>query len=336
MRKLPWAHRKLSVIDELYTLSGLSQHMWRVPRAEPILLMWAVFPSDISPRTSTIRLSDIFSRSVYLCPTWLCVPHQHFSTNSSLAWLLLSQLPCPTACNDHSLCNNSVANGFTCSMGLASVLNGYKRCFCYIIVHLTVQLCCIVKLFYMFHLQKVLKQIGGLVFLAFLGDRHNVSGWGQPNMFKKTDGKDREPIALIVIPYLRDFRSVFFFIIFTCETRQKKKVWGSDFFYYYLWNLSEKTDIFFCLRWNKCFFLISRVKLIAFFSLPCFTHEEKILLWKMITWGKNYPEKKFFTCPQGSCRSLWLALAFLAPNNHLKSVKHQGLLAWVSFPSCWL
>lgn len=79
----------------------------------------AVFPSDISPRTSTIRLSDIFSRSVYLCQTWLCVPHQHFSTNSSLAWLLLSQLPCPTACNDHSLCNNSVANGFTCSMGLA-------------------------------------------------------------------------------------------------------------------------------------------------------------------------------------------------------------------------
>lgn len=60
-----------------------------------------------------------FSHSVYICPTWLCVPHQHFSTNSSLAWLLLSQLPCPTACNYHSLCNNSVANGFTCSMGLA-------------------------------------------------------------------------------------------------------------------------------------------------------------------------------------------------------------------------
>lgn len=197
---------------------------------------------------------------------------------------------------------------------LDSVLNGCKRCFCYIIVHLTVQLCCIVKLFCMLFLQKMLKQIGGLVFLTFLGDRRNVSGWVQPNLFKKSDGKEGEPIALIVVPHLRNFGSVFYFI-YTCDTRQKKKVWGSDFFFIiHLWNQVKNTEWHWVqiYRWNKCFF-ISWVKLIAFFfSLPGFTHEAKILLWKTITWGKHYPEKKFFTCPQGSCRSLWLALAFLS------------------------
>lgn len=112
-----------------------------------------LFSLDISPRSLTIRLSDTFSHSVYICPTWLCVPHQHFSTNSSWAWLLLSQLPCPTACNYHSLCNNSVANGFTCSMGLAwyctewlwKVLFFFWLCCCYTVVYIfkcTAELCC--------------------------------------------------------------------------------------------------------------------------------------------------------------------------------------------------
>lgn len=197
---------------------------------------------------------------------------------------------------------------------LDSVLNGCKRCFCYIIVHLTVQLCCIVKLFCMLFLQKMLKQIGGLVFLTFLGDRRNVSGWVQPNLFKKSDGKEREPIALIVVPHLRNFESVFYFI-FTCETRQKKKVWGSDFFYYYSFvKSSEKHWVTLStnIQVKQMFFLFHEWNWLPFFSLPGFTHEEKILLWKTITWGKHYPEKKFFTCSQGSCRSLWLALAFLS------------------------
>lgn len=197
---------------------------------------------------------------------------------------------------------------------LDSVLNGCKRCFCYIIVHLTVQLCCIVKLFCMLFLQKMLKQIGGLVFLTFLGDRRNVSGWVQPNLFKKSDGKEGEPIALIVVPHLRNFESVFYFI-FTCETRQKKKVWGSDFFYYYSFvKSSEKHWVTLStnIQVKQMFFYFMSETDCLFFSLPGFTHEEKILLWKTITWGKHYPEKKFFTCPQGSCRSLWLALAFLS------------------------
>lgn len=197
---------------------------------------------------------------------------------------------------------------------LEYVLNGCKRCFCYIIVHLTVQLCCIVKLFCMLFLQKMLKQIGGLVFLTFLGDRRNVSGWVQPNLFKKSDGKEREPIALIVVPHLRNFESVFYFI-FTCETRQKKKVWGSDFFYYYSFvKSSEKHWVTLStnIQVKQMFFLFHEWNWLPFFSLPGFTHEEKILLWKTITWGKHYPEKKFFTCSQGSCRSLWLALAFLS------------------------
>lgn len=197
---------------------------------------------------------------------------------------------------------------------LDSVLNGCKRCFCYIIVHLTVQLCCIVKLFCMLFLLKMLKQIGGLVFLTFLGDRRNVSGWVQLNLFKKSDGKEREPIALIVVPHLRNFESVFYFI-FTCETRQKKKVWGSDFFYYYSFvKSSEKHWVTLStnIQVKQMFFLFHEWNWLPFFSLPGFTHEAKILLWKTITWGKHYPEKNFFTCPQGSCRSLWLALAFLS------------------------
>lgn len=176
---------------------------------------------------------------------------------------------------------------------LDSVLNGCKRCFCYIIVHLTVQLCCIVKLFCMLFLLKMLKQIGGLVFLTFLGDRRNVSGWVQLNLFKKSDGKEREPIALIVVPHLRNFGSVFYFI-YTCDTRQKKKVWGSDFFFIiHLWNQVKNTEWHWVqiYRWNKCFF-ISWVKLIAFF-FPCLVshmrqksscgkrlHEENIILKK--------------------------------------------------------
>lgn len=176
---------------------------------------------------------------------------------------------------------------------LDSVLNGCKRCFCYIIVHLTVQLCCIVKLFCMLFLQKMLKQIGGLVFLTFLGDRRNVSGWVQPNLFKKSDGKEREPIALIVVPHLRNFESVFYFI-FTCETRQKKKVWGSDFFIIiHLWNRVKNTEWHWVqiYRWNKCFFYFMSETDCLFF--PCLVspmrkksscgkrlHEENIILKK--------------------------------------------------------
>lgn len=197
---------------------------------------------------------------------------------------------------------------------LDSVLNGCKRCFCYIIVHLTVQLCCIVKLFCMLFLQKMLKQIGGLVFLTFLGDRRNVSGWVQLNLFKKSDGKEREPIALIVVPHLRNFGSVFF--LFTHVKPGRKKRFGARIFFIiiHLWNQVKNTEWHWVqiYRWNKCFFYFMSETDCLFFSLPGFTHEEKILLWKTITWGKHYPEKNFFTCPQGSCRSLWLALAFLS------------------------
>lgn len=176
---------------------------------------------------------------------------------------------------------------------LDSVLNGCKRCFCYIIVHLTVQLCCIVKLFCMLFLQKMLKQIGGLVFLTFLGDRRNVSGWVQPNLFKKSDGKEGEPIALIVVPHLRNFGSVFYFI-YTCDTRQKKKVWGSDFFFIiHLWNQVKNTEWHWVqiYRWNKCFFNFMSETDCLFF--PCLVshmrqksscgkrlHEENIILKK--------------------------------------------------------
>lgn len=196
---------------------------------------------------------------------------------------------------------------------LDSVLNGCKRCFCYIIVHLTVQLCCIVKLFCMLFLQKMLKQIGGLVFLTFLGDRRNVSGWVQPNLFKKSDGKEREPIALIVVPHLRNFGSVFF--LFTHVKPGRKKRFGARiFFLLFICEIKWKTlsDTEYKYTGETNVFLFHEWNWLPFFSLPGFTHEEKILLWKTITWGKHYPEKKFFTCPQGSCRSLWLALAFLS------------------------
>lgn len=176
---------------------------------------------------------------------------------------------------------------------LDSVLNGCKRCFCYIIVHLTVQLCCIVKLFCMLFLQKMLKQIGGLVFLTFLGDRRNVSGWVQLNLFKKSDGKEREPIALIVVPHLRNFESVFYFI-FTCETRQKKKVWGSDFFYYYSFvkssekhwvtlstNIQVKQMFFYFMSETDCLFfpcLVSHMRQKS--SCGKRLHEENIILKK--------------------------------------------------------
>lgn len=176
---------------------------------------------------------------------------------------------------------------------LDSVLNGCKRCFCYIIVHLTVQLCCIVKLFCMLFLQKMLKQIGGLVFLTFLGDRRNVSGWVQLNLFKKSDGKEREPIALIVVPHLRNFESVFYFI-FTCETRQKKKVWGSDFFYYYSFvkssekhwvtlstNIQVKQMFFYFMSETDCLFfpcLVSHMRKKS--SCGKRLHEENIILKK--------------------------------------------------------
>lgn len=76
---------------------------------------------------------------------------------------------------------------------------------------------------------------------------------------------------------------------------------------------------------------------VVFWSPAWFhTWGKKILLWKndymrkTLSWKTN-----FATCPQGSCRSLWLALAFLAPDNHFKSV-NQGLVAWVTFPLSWL
>lgn len=219
---------------------------------------------------------------------------------------------------------------------LDSVLNGCKRCFCYIIVHLTVQLCCIVKLFCMLFLQKMLKQIGGLVFLTFLGDRRNVSGWVQPNLFKKSDGKEGEPIALIVVPHLRNFGSVFYFI-YTCDTRQKKKVWGSDFFFIiHLWNQVKNTEWHWVqiYRWNQCFFyFMSETDCLFFF--PAWFH----------TWGKNPPVendymrktlswKKILYLPSGLLSIPVASISILI--NQLKSVKHQGLLAWVSFSSCWL
>lgn len=219
---------------------------------------------------------------------------------------------------------------------LDSVLNGCKRCFCYIIVHLTVQLCCIVKLFCMLFLLKMLKQIGGLVFLTFLGDRRNVSGWVQLNLFKKSDGKEREPIALIVVPHLRNFESVFYFI-FTCETRQKKKVWGSDFFYYYSFvKSSEKHWVTLStnIQVKQMFFLFHEWNWLPFF-FPAWFH----------TWGKNPPVendymrktlswKKLLYLPSGLLSIPVASISILI--NQLKSVKHQGLLAWVSFSSCWL
>lgn len=218
---------------------------------------------------------------------------------------------------------------------LDSVLNGCKRCFCYIIVHLTVQLCCIVKLFCMLFLQKMLKQIGGLVFLTFLGDRRNVSGWVQPNLFKKSDGKEGEPIALIVVPHLRNFGSVFF--LFTHVKPGRKKRFGARiFFLLFICEIKWKTlsDTEYKYTGETNVFFISWVKLIAFF-FPAWFH----------TWGKNPPVendymrktlswKKILYLPSGLLSIPVASISILI--NQLKSVKHQGLLAWVSFSSCWL
>ena len=219
--------------------------------------------------------------------------------------------------------------------------------FCYVIVHLTVQPCCIVKLFYMSLLQKMLKQIGGLVFPTFLLDRCNERGW-----VKKSS---------IAVPHLR--KQLFYLFVcccffFTCETRQKKKVWGSDFLkIFHSWNWVKNTFFFppaNFIVWsdteckknkrNKCVLFHGRGNKnnsvwnwVVFWSPAWFhTWGKKILLWKndymrkTLSWKTN-----FATCPQGSCRSLWLALAFLAPDNHFKSV-NQGLVAWVTFPLSWL
>lgn len=122
--------------------------------------MWTL---DISPRSLTIRLSDSSPRSMYICPTWLCVPHQHFSTNSSLAWLLLSQLPCPTACNYHSLCNTAGANGFTCSMGLLLFWMAVKGG-CYITVFTYIYIYIVYSYGVLWARSRSFLQVGVLVF----------------------------------------------------------------------------------------------------------------------------------------------------------------------------